>query len=159
MANNLFILNKVKATAHYVDVVAPDGVTNGNIVVIGTQASDKTYACAANGAVTDTGMAIICNPNLPYGAEVLENDTPITTGEIVRARIVELGDVESYAVATVTATVALAQNKIVAPKATTLKMECLAAAGGTESIVYIIDELFTKAGVPMVKIRCIKAQV
>ncbi|MDD4778999.1 MAG: hypothetical protein PHT02_00150 [Tissierellia bacterium] len=156
---NLFIENKVKATAHYVDVVAPAGVTNGNIVVLGTQASDKTYACAANTAVTDAGMVIICNPNLPYGAEVVENDTTIATGEIVRARVVELGDVESYPVANITATVALAQNKIVVPKAGALKMECLAAAAGTESIVYIIDELFTKAGVSMVKIRCIKAQV
>lgn len=156
---NLFILNKVKATAHYFDCVAPAGVTNGNIVVIGTQATDKTYACAANGAVTDTGMAIVCNPNIPYGAEVVENDTTIATGEIIRGRVVELGDVESYPVSVITATVALAQNKFVVPKATALKMECVAAAAGTESIVYIIDELFTKAGVPMVKIRCIKAQV
>lgn len=153
---NLFIEHKVKPSAHYVDVVAPAGVTNGNIVVLGTQATNKTYACAANGAVTDKGMAIVCNPNLPYGAEVVENDTTIATGEIVRARIVELGDVESYPVSVITATVALAVGKIVVPKATALKMECVNAAGGTESIVYVIDELFTKAGVPMVKIRAIK---
>lgn len=153
---NLFILQKVSATAHYVDVVAPAGTTNGNILVLGTQASDKTYASAANGAVTDKGMVIVCNPNLPYGAEVVDNDTTIATGEIVRCRIVELGDVESYPVANITATVALAQNKIVVPKATALKMECLAAFAGTEVIGYIIDELFTKAGVPMVKLRAIK---
>ncbi len=156
---NLFILQKVSANAHYVDVVAPAGVTNGNIVVLGTQASDKTYACAANAAVTDAGMVIVCNPNLPYGAEVVENDTTIATGEIVRARFVSIGDVESYPVANVTATVALAVGKIVVPDATELKMECLNAAAGTEQIVYVIDELFTKASVPMVKIRCIKAQV
>lgn len=154
---NLFIEQKVKATAHYVDLIAPAGVTNGNIVVLGTQASDKTYACAANGAVTDTGMVIVCNPNLPYGAEVVENDTTIATGEIIRGRFVELGDVESYAVANITATVALAVGKIVVPKATALKLECVNAAAGTESLVYIIDQLFTKAGVPMVKLRCIKA--
>ena len=153
---NLFILNKVKATAHYVDVVAPAEVTNGNIVVLGTQNSDKTYACAANGAVTDKGMAIICNPNLPYGAEVLENEVSISTGEVVRARIVELGDVESYPVANITATVALAVNEVVVPKATALKQECLAAFAGTEVLGYIIDELYTKAGVPMVKLRAIK---
>ena len=156
---NLFIEQKVKATAHYVDLVAPSSVTNGNIVVLGTQASDKTYACAANVAVSDTQMAIVCNPNLPYGAEITENETTIATGEIIRGRIVELGDVESYPVANITATVALAQNKVVVPKAGVLKMECLAAAVGTESLVYIIDELFTKAGVPLVKLRCIKAQV
>ena len=159
MANNLFILQKVGANSHYVDLVAPAGVTNGNLVVIGIQNSDKTYACAANSAVTDTGMVIVCNPNLPYGAEVIENDTVIETSEVIRGRFVVLGDVESYAVAVITATVALAVGKIVVPKAAALKMECLAAAAATESLVYIIDELFTKAGVPMVKIRCIKAQV
>lgn len=155
---NLFILNKVSANSHYYDCVAPASVTNGNIVVIGTQASNKTYACAANAAVTDTGMAIVCNPNIPYTAETVENDTTIATGEIIRTRIPALGDVESYPVANITATVALAVGKIVVPKAAQLKMECLNAAVGTESLVYVIDELFTKAGVSMVKIRCIKAQ-
>ena len=159
MANNLFILQKTGASAHYVDVVAPAGVTNGNIVVLGTQASDKTYACAANTAVTNTGMAIVCNPNIPYGAEVVENDTTIATSEIIRARIPALGDVESYPVANITANVALEVGKIVVPKKEQLKMECLNAAVGDESLVYVIDELFTKAGVSMVKIRCIKAQV
>jgi len=157
---NLFILNKVKATAHYVDIVAPATVTNGNIVVLGTQVSaDKTYAVAANAAVTDTGMVIVCNPNLPYAAETVENDTVIATGEIVRARVVELGDVESYPVANITATVALAVGKFVVPKATALKMECVNAVAGTESLVYVLEELFTKAGVAMAKLRCIKAQV
>ena len=156
---NLFIMQKISSQARYFDCVAPAGVTNGNLVVLGTQASDKTYASAANSAVTDTGLVIVCNPNLPYGAEVIENDTVIATGEIIRTRVPALGDVESYPVANVTATVALAVGKIVVPKAAALKMECLAAAGGTESIVYVIDELFTKAGVPLVKIRCIKAQV
>lgn len=154
---NLFILNNVKATARYINVVAPSGVTNGNIVVLGTQnATDKTYACAACAAVTDKSMAIICNPNLPYSVETLENDTVISTGEIVRARIVELGDVESYAVANITATAALAVANVVVPKATALKMECLAAFAGTEIMGYLIEELYTKAGIPMVKLRAIK---
>ena len=156
MASNLFILNKVKATAHYVDVVAPAGIYNGYIVVLGTKNADGTYACAANGAVTDKGMAIICNPNLPYGAEVVENDTVIATGEIVRARIVELGDEESYPVANITATAALAAGKVVVPKATALPMECLAAFAGTEILGYVIESLYTKAGVPMAKLRAIK---
>lgn len=156
---NLFILQKVSGQAHYVDIVAPATITNGNIVVLGTQATDKTYACAANAAVTDAGMVIVCNPNIPYAAETVENDTVIATADIARARIPALGDVESYPVANITATVALAVGKVVVPKAAALKMECLAAAVGTEAIIYIIDELFTKAGVSMVKLRCIKAQV
>lgn len=153
---NLFILQKVGANAHYVDVVAPAGTTNGNILVLGTQAIDKTYASAACGAVTDVGMVVVCNPNLPYSVETLENDTVISTGEIVRCRVVELGDVESYPVSVITATVALAVGKIVAPKATALKTECLAAFAGTEIMGWIIEELFTKAGVPMCKLRAIR---
>jgi hypothetical protein len=155
---NLFILNKVKATAHYVDFVAPASVTNGNLVVLGTQAANKTYACAAPAAITDAGIVIVCNPNIPYGAEVVENDTTIATGEIIRGRVVELGDVESYPVANFTATVAAAVGKYIIPDAAALKGEIVNAPGGTESLVYIIDELFTKAGVSMLKMRCIKAQ-
>lgn len=153
---NLFILQKVSSQAHYVDAIAPAGVTNGNIVVLGTQATNKTYACAANAAADNAGMAIVCNPNIPYAAETVENDTSIATGEIIRCRIPAVGDVESYPVANITATVALAVGKAVVPDATELKMECLASAVGTEGVIYIIDELFTKAGVPMVKIRCTK---
>jgi histidinol-phosphate/aromatic aminotransferase/cobyric acid decarboxylase-like protein len=154
---NLFIEHKVKPSAHYVDVVAPAGLVNGNIVVLGAQsATDKTYTVGANAAATDLSMVIVCNPNLPYGAEVVENETVISTGEVVRARVVELGDVESYPVANVTATAALAVGKVVVPKVGVVKMECLAAAVGTEAIIYKIEELFTKAGVPLVKLRCVK---
>jgi hypothetical protein len=153
---NLAILNKVKSTAHYVDVVAPAGLTNGNFVTLGTQASDKTYACAAPSAITDKGIAIICTVALPYGVEVVENDFTIATGAITRARIVELGDVESYPVANFTATVPAAVGAFVIPD-NALKGEIVAALGGTESVAYIIDELFTKSGVSMLKMRCIVA--
>ena len=154
--SNLFILQKVSADAHYFDVVAPASTVNGNILVLGTQNTDKTYAAAANVAATDKSMVIVCNPNLPYAAETLENNTVIETGEVIRTREVKLGDVESYPVANITATAALAVGKAVVPVAGALQMECLAAAVGTESIIYLIDELFTKAGVPMAKLRCVK---
>lgn len=153
---NLTILNKISANANYFDAVAPASVTNGNIVVLGTQAADKTYACAANSAATDKSMAIVCTVALPYEVEKLENDYTITTGEIIRVRVPELGDVESYPVANFTATVALGVGKVIVPKAGALKMECLAAAVGTEAVIYKIEELFTKAGISMVKLRCVK---
>jgi len=156
--SNLIVLNKISATAHIVDVVAPATVTNGNVVVLGTQASDKTYACAAPAAVTDKGMALVMGVNLPYGVEYTEDLYTITTGEIIRAYIPQLGDVVSIPVANVTATAALAVGKVVVPKATFLKMECLAAVAGTEVLVWIIEELYTKAGVALVKLRCIKTQ-
>ncbi|HEY5588892.1 MAG TPA: hypothetical protein VIK86_08055 [Candidatus Paceibacterota bacterium] len=153
---NLFIGNKIKGTAHYTDCVAPAGLTNGNFVSLGAQNADKTYATAAPVAVTDKGIQIVCMIGVPYEAELFENDYVIATGEVVRSRTPELGDVESYPVANFTATVALAVAKFIVPKAGALKGECLAALGGTESVGYVIDELYTKAGIPMVKIRCIK---
>jgi hypothetical protein len=154
---NLTILNKVSGNASIFDVVAPAGLTNGNVVVLGTQATNKTYACAAPAAVTDNGMVLVATVSLPYEVEKLENDYTIATGEIVRTYVPYVGMVVSIPVANVTATAALAVGKVVVPKAGALKMECLAAPAGTEVLIFNIDEMFTKAGVAMVKLRCIKA--
>ena len=65
--------------------------------------------------------------------------------------------VVSIPVANVTNTSALGVGKFVVPKAGAMKPECLDTLATDEEVVFVIDELFTKAGVPMVKIRCIKA--
>lgn len=154
---NLMILSKVKATAHYADCVAPAGVTNGNFVALGVQNADKTYACAAPAAITSNGVNIVCDIPISYEVEKLENDFTIATGAIIRTRTPEIGDVECYPVANFTATVAAAAGKFIIIDAAALKGEIVAALGGTESLAYIIDEVFTKAGVSMLKMRCIIA--
>ena len=156
MANQI-VLDKVKATAHFFDAVAPAGLENGNMVTIGVRGTDATRTVAAPGAVTDLGMAIVCAVPLSYQAERTENDFVIGTGDVVRVRIPELGDVESYPVANFLATQAAAVGVFVVPDVGLLPMEMVAAAGGTESIVYIIDRLYTKAGVAMLQMRCIKS--
>jgi len=154
---NLFILDRVPATAHYYDAVAPATVTNGNFVVLGAKGTDGTYTVAAPAAITDLGMAIVCNPNIPYSAETVENDTVIATSEVIRVRIPQIGDMESYPVANFTATATVTAGHYVIPDAAALKGECVASLGGTESVVYIIDSIYTKAGVSMAQLRCIKA--
>lgn len=155
MANQI-VLNNLKATASIKNVVAPANTVNGGILVLGVQGSDMTYAAAANGAVTDKGMVIVLEVPLSYEVEKLENDFVIATGAVVRAYVPELGDVISVPTANITATAALAAGKVVVPKATAIKMECLADFAGTEILGYVIDQLYTKAGVPMTKLRCIK---
>jgi len=155
--SNQIVLNNVSATATIYDIVAPAGVKNGNVVVLGTQNANKYYASAANAAITDLGMAIVLDVPLSYEVEKTENDYVIATGGIARAYQPYKGFKFSIPVANVTATSALAVDKVVVPKAAALPMECLASAGGTEAIEFVIDELFTKAGVAMVKLRCVKA--
>lgn len=154
---NLFILDRVSEGAHYYDAVAPATVTNGNFVVLGAEGTDGTYTVAAPAAITDLGMCIVCNPNIAYAAETVENDVTIATGEVIRVRVPQVGDKESYPVANFTATATVTAGHYVIPDAAALKGEAVSSLGGTESIVYIIDRIFTKAGVSMAQIRCIKA--
>ncbi|MDD4000478.1 MAG: hypothetical protein PHX62_06265 [Bacilli bacterium] len=154
---NLIVLNRLSATATLVDIVAPASLENGHIVKLGTQASTKEYACAANAAVSDSDLALVIAVPLSYGVETLENDYVIATGEVVRAVIPYKGLTVSIPQVNITATVALAAGTVVVPKIAVTKMECLAAAVGTESVVFEIDELYTKSGIAMAKIRCIKA--
>jgi len=154
--SNQIVLNNISATASIKNVVAPVDTVNGGILVLGAQNADKTYAGTAPVAVTDKSMVIVLEVPFSYEVEKLENDFVIATGSTIRGYVPELGDAISIPVANVTATVALAVGNVVVPKATTIKQECLAAFAGTEILGFIIDELYTKAGIPMVKIRCIK---
>ncbi len=158
MASNLMELQKIKATQHVVDVVAVNGLYNGNVVVLGTRGSDGTYSVAAPTGVAVEGMVLVADIGLSYEAEKMMNDKVIATGEVVRAYVMELGNVISIPVANVTATSALAVGKVVVPKANALPMECLAALAGTEVLAFIIEALYSKAGVAMVKLRCIRTE-
>ena len=156
MANQI-ILNKIGSDDPIFDIVAPASCANGYFVALGTQASDKTYACAAPAAVTSKSIVMVLAVPLSYGVEYTENDFVIETGAICRAYAPVVGRVVSIPVANVTATSALAVGKVVVPVAGAMKGECLATPAGTEEVIFSIDELYTKAGVSMVKLRCIKA--
>lgn len=158
--SNQIILSKVGATDPIVDVVAPAGLKNGHLVVLGAQNADKTYASAANNEITDKSMALVMALPLSYGVEKTENDFEIATGDVVRAYLPVLGRVYSFPVENTKAvpTVAVAKGKVLVPDAGELAMDCKDNAGGTETVVFYVDEVFTKAGVSMVKARCIKSE-
>ncbi len=158
--SNQIILSKVGATDPIVDVVAPAGLKNGHLVVLGAQNADKTYVSAANNAITDNSMALVMALPLSYGVEKTENDFEIATGDVVRAYLPVLGRVYSFPVANTKAapTVAVAKGKVLVPDDGELAMDCKDSAGGSETVVFYVDEVFTKAGVSMVKARCIKSE-
>ena len=155
--SNLIILNKVGSDDPIFDIVAPATVTNGNLVVLGTQNANKTYQCAAPAAITDNGIVIVAAVPLSYEAEKTEDEYTIATGEVVRAYAPVEGRVMSFPAANFTATATATAGHFVIPDAAALKAEIVASLGGTESCAWIIDEAYTKAGVSMIKIRCIKA--
>ena len=159
MANNQMILSKVKNSAHYFDCVAIASLNNGHFVTLGARGTNGTYTVTAPAAITDLGVVIVCEVPLSYEAQLTENEFVIATGAVIRTRIPELGDVECYATANYTATATATAGHFVIIDAATSKPEIVAALGGTESIAYEIKEAFTKAGVAMIKIQCIKAQV
>lgn len=154
---NLIVMNKVAATATLFDVVAPASYANGYLAVLGTQNANKTFACAAPAAVTNKGMVMVLAVPLSYKAEEVENDYVIATGEVVRAVVPYEGMTVSIPAANITAGVPLAVGKFVIPVAGAGKMTSADTVGATDAVDFIIDELYTKSGVSMAKIRCIKA--
>lgn len=154
---NLVILNKIKATAHIFDCVAPENTKNGYLVKLGAQKADKTYNVSANTNKADKGLAMVLNVNLPYEADKLENEAEIATGEVVRAYIMELGNVVSIPVANIEASADIEAENFVIPEDGKMKMESADSLDATASVAFVIDEVFTKAGVPMAKLRCIVA--
>jgi len=154
---NLIVMNKVAATATFFDVVAPASYANGYLASLGTQNANKTFACAAPTNVTDKGMVMVLAVPLSYEAQYVENDYVIGTGEVVRAIVPYVGMTVSIPAANITEGVSLAVGKFVIPVAGSGKMTSANAVGATDSVDFVIDELYTKSGVTMAKIRCIKA--
>jgi hypothetical protein len=154
---NLIVLNKVSATTPIFDVVAPASYANGYLAVLGARGSAGTYTVAAPAKITDLGMVMVLAVPLPYNAEEVENDYVIATGEVVRAYAPYVGFTVSIPAANITAGVALAAEKFVIPVAGAGKMTSADDLGGDESVAFVIDKLYTKSGVSMAQIRCIKA--
>lgn len=154
---NLIVLDKVSAAATIFDVVAPASYANGYLATLTTINTDGSYDCTAPAAITDLGMVIVLAVPLSYEAQYVENDYTIATGEIVRGYVPYRGFTVSIPAANITAGVALAAGKYVIPVDGAGKMTSADALGGTETVVFVIDSLYTKSGVSMAKIRCIKA--
>ncbi len=153
---NLVILNKIKATAHIVDCVAPASTKNGYLVKLGEQNADKTYAVSAPGAANADSLVIVLNVNLPYDVGVLENDVTIATGDIVRAYVPEIGNVISIPVENIEDSYDLEVGEYVVA---TVNMKMAAASSySTESVVFVVEEELSKDGIAMAKLRCIVAK-
>jgi hypothetical protein len=154
---NLINLDKVKASVTIFDVVAPASYANGYLATLGTINTDGTYDCAAPAAITDLGMVVVLAVPIDYNAEHVENDYVIATGEIVRGYVPYSGMVFAVPAANITAGVALAAGKYVIPVAGAGKMTSANALGGTEAVAFVITRLYTKSGVSLCELRCVKA--
>jgi hypothetical protein len=154
---NLINLYKVSAAATIFDVVAPASYANGYLATLTTINTDGSYDCVAPVAITDLGMVMVLAVPLSYEAQYVENDYTIATGEIVRGYVPYRGFTVDIPAANITAGVALAVGKYVIPVAGAGKMTSANDLGGDETVAFIIDALYTKSGVSMAKIRCIKA--
>ena len=148
---------KISKDATILTLVAPANTVNGSLLNVTTRQSNGTYSAAAPSAVTLTDLALVMAVPLSYEAEYTQNDFTIATGDLVRAYVPYKGMVVTIPQANITATVALAVGKVVVPDAGEVKMECLASAGGTETVVFEIEELPTIKGVASAKLRCVKA--
>jgi hypothetical protein len=155
MANQIN-LDKVSATASIVTVVAPENTVNGSILTVGELQDNFTYAAAAPAGADDADMVMVLAVPLSYEAEKDQNDFEIAANDLVRAYYPYKGFTVSVPVANITATAAVAAGNVVVPTATT-KPEALAAAVGTETVVFEIEEVYTLNNVSMARLKCIKA--
>lgn len=156
---NLMVLTNIPDDAQYVTISAPASTLNGYLYVLGAKAASGVYAAATPAAITDLNVVMVAAVCLPYAAETVENDFTIATGDTVRALVPSLGMEVAIPVANVTATATVAAGAFVIIDASTGKPECVASLGGTESLAFKVTGTFTKAGVAMFNMRCIKAQV
>lgn len=157
--SNLIVLDRIGADAQYIDVICPNGAYNGDCIVLGDRNSNGTYTVAAPNAVTDVGMAIILHEDLGYNAEYVNmGDVTFTAGTIVRALIPKLGDQISIPVENITATVSVIKDRILVPDAGALPLESLADFAGTEVQGWKVEEIYSKAGTSMARIRCVKTE-
>lgn len=155
MANQM-ILTKVRESSFLFDVVAPAGLKNGHIVALGAQNTNGTYASAAPAAITSLGMVIVAQVPLNYDDSKVENDYVIATGEVTRTYVIEEGQKMSFPTENFETTVTAAVGKYVIPQAADTELKVSSTLGGTEAKAWIIDKVYTKAGVPMITIRNIK---
>jgi hypothetical protein len=156
MANQI-ILDKIGANDPIFNIVAPASCANGYFVALGTLGTDGTYTVAAPAAVTTKGIVMVLEVPLSYQAEYTENDFVIATGAVCRAYAPVVGRKVSIPVSNITATATVQAGAYIVPDAGAMKPECLATLGGTEEVIYVVESVYTKAGVSMAKIRCIKA--
>jgi hypothetical protein len=157
--SNLIVLDRIGADAQYVDVICPSGAYNGDIVVLGDRNANGTYNSAAPSAVTDLGMAIIVHEDLGYNAEYVNmGDVTLTAGTVVRALIPRLGDQISVPVGNVTATQTVVKDRILVPDAGALPLESLADFAGTEVMGWKVEEIYSKIGVSLARLRCVKTE-
>jgi len=156
---NLAIATNFPATTKYFSVTAPASTVNGHFLALTTKGTDGVYAAATPAAITSPSLVMAFAVCLPYAAETVENDYTIATGEVIRCFAPELGLEYAIPVANVTATTPVVAGAYVIPTATAHIGNCVASLGGTESVAFIITGTFTKAGVAMFNMRCIKAQV
>jgi len=154
---NLMIFTNVPDDAQFVTIAAPASAYNGYIYTLGAKGTDGVYAAATPAAITDLNTVMVAAVTLPYAAETVQNDYTIATGENVRALVHAKGIEVAIPVANVTATATVAAGAFVIIDAATGKPECVASLGGTESVAYKVTGTFTKAGVAMFNMRCIKA--
>ena len=154
---NLIDLIKVSSAATYFTVLAPASYANGYLATISTINTDGTYDCAAPSDITDLGMVMVLAVPLSYEAQYVENDYTIATGDEVRAIVPYRGLVVGIPQANITAGVALAAGKYVIPVDGNGKMTSSDALDDTATVAFIIDQLYTKSGVSMAQLRCIKA--
>ena len=155
--SNQIILDNVSGEARIFDIVAPADLKNGNLVVIGEKNDNGTYDVAAPAAITDLNMAIVLSVPLSKEADRAQDDYVIETGAIERAYMPYKGMAVSIPQENIEDIVDLDDGVFVIPQAADAEMRSIAALGGTETVAWIIEDLYVEFGVPMAKIRCIVA--
>lgn len=158
MASNLIVMEKIGADTSYVDIVAPSGIYNSNLVQLSTRNANGTYAVSAPSGITDKSLVMVLHEDLGYNSEYVNmDDITFASGDILRAAHLREGDEIALPVANVLATATVQADAYLIPDATNLPLECVSSLGGTEAFAMVITGTFTKAGVSMLRARVIEA--
>lgn len=115
-------LDKVKATAHLVNIVAETDLQNGMVVALGDlQADGETYAVAAPTDITKDRIVVVAAVPMGYAEPDFEQDFVLKAGREGRGYILETGDIVTITDDQFVA--APAKNDIVEPVAAGTKLK------------------------------------
>lgn len=155
---NMIRLDKIKGTAHIVSVKATKDMEVGSIVKLGALASDgETYDVTEPVSITaDDQLAMVVPSVLQYDEPRTEEEYTIKAGTVVRAYILEKGDVITTCDSFLTGASVL--NQYAVPVNGSFKIAPVATLTGNEVLAFKVDEKGTLGGYASTTLQVVRVK-
>lgn len=136
-------LDKIGADTHIVNIKLTEDVVRGNVVKVGSYAEYDAFAGSKPTALTDA-VAFIGEQFIPTYVFDREETSVLKAGQFVRGYLLRVGEVVTVTKDLITGTPV--KDQFVALQANNYGLKFSATVGGTESLVFVVDDVNEKLG-------------